>query len=142
MRSMPALTAGGVGRYLALSAGITVVYYLLGRLGLLMVLPPYQVAPIYPAAGWGLAVLLVGGLRYLPAVAVGSFIVQATTMGSFAQPVLYTLSAGIACGAAAQAAAGTVLMRRWCGRPMLLASPREIAGYLAAVALAGLISPT
>ena len=56
-----------IGRYLALSAGITLVYYLLGRLGLLMVLPPYQVAPIYPAAGWGLAVLLVWGLRYLPA---------------------------------------------------------------------------
>ncbi|RTL44009.1 MAG: PAS domain S-box protein [Burkholderiales bacterium] len=142
MRPMPTLTAGGVGRYLALSAGITVVYYLLGRLGLLMVLPPYQVAPIYPAAGWGLAVLLVGGLRYLPAVWVGSFVVQATTMGSFAQPVLYTLSAGIACGAATQAAVGTLLMRRWCGRPMLLASPREIAGYLGAVGLAGLISPT
>ena len=45
------MTPRDIGRYLALSAGITVVYYLLGRLGLLMVLPPYQVAPIYPAAG-------------------------------------------------------------------------------------------
>ena len=35
----------------------------LARLGLLMVLPPYQVAPIYPAAGWGLAVLLVAMRR-------------------------------------------------------------------------------
>lgn len=142
MRPLPALTAGGVSRYVALSLGITVVYYLLGRLGLLMVLPPYQVAPIYPAAGWGLAVLLVGGLRFLPAVWVGSFVVQATTMGSFAQPVLYTLSAGIACGAATQAAAGALLMRRWCGQRLLLTSPREIAGYLGAVAVAGLISPT
>lgn len=135
------LTARGVSRYLALSAGITLVYYLLGRLGLLMVLPPYQVAPIYPAAGWGLAVLLVWGLRYLPAVAVGSFVVQATTMGSFSDNVL-PLAAGIGCGAAAQAAAGTLLMRRWCGRPLVLASPREIGAYLAAVALAGLISPS
>ena len=130
-----------IGRYLALSAGITLVYYLLGRLGLLMVLPPYQVAPIYPAAGWGLAVLLVGGLRFLPAVAVGSFIVQATTMGNFSESVL-PLAAGIGLGAAAQAAAGTVLMRRWCGRPLVLASPREVVAYLAAVSVAGLISPT
>jgi PAS domain S-box-containing protein len=130
-----------VGRYLALSAGVTVVYYLLGRLGLLMVLPPYQVAPIYPAAGWGLAVLLVGGLRYLPAVALGSFVVQATTMSELGPDVLL-LALGIGCGAALQAAAGTLLMRRWCGRPLVLASPREIAAYLLAAALAGLVSPS
>ncbi|HEY9109095.1 MAG TPA: PAS domain S-box protein [Roseateles sp.] len=130
-----------IGRYLALSAGITLVYYLLGRLGLLMVLPPYQVAPIYPAAGWGLAALLVWGLRYLPAVALGSFIVQATMLGDFTtQPLLLAL--GISLGAATQAAAGTLLMRRWCGRPLVLASPREVLGYLAAAALAGVVSPS
>jgi PAS domain S-box-containing protein len=135
------LGARELGRYLALSAGITAVYYLLGRLGLLMVLPPYQVAPIYPAAGWGLAVLLVLGLRYLPAVALGSFVVQATMLGELSdQPVLLAL--GIGCGAAAQAAAGTLLMRRWCGRPLVLASPREVAGYLAAATLAGVVSPS
>ena len=56
---MTPVNARDIGRYLALSAGITAVYYLLGRLGLLMVLPPYQLSPMYPAAGWGLAVLLV-----------------------------------------------------------------------------------
>jgi PAS domain S-box-containing protein len=139
---MPAgVSARELGRYLALSAGITAVYYLLGRLGLLMVLPPYQVAPIYPAAGWGLAVLLVLGLRYLPAVALGSFVVQATMLGELSsQPVLLAL--GIGCGAAAQAAAGTLLMRRWCGRPLVLASPREVAGYLTAATLAGVVSPS
>lgn len=135
------MTPRDIGRYLALSAGITAVYYLLGRLGLLMVLPPYQVAPIYPAAGWGLAVLLVGGLRYLPAVAVGSFVVQATTLGSLSEQVL-PLAAGIGCGAAAQAAVGVWLLRRWCSQPLMLASPREIGAYLCAVALAGTVSPT
>lgn len=130
--------ARDLGRYLALTAGITAVYYLLGRLGLLMVLPPYQLAPIYPAAGWGLAVLLVLGLRYLPAIALGSFVVQATMLGSQALP----LALAIGCGAAAQAAAGTLLMRRWCGQPLLLASPREVAGYLGAAALAGVVSPS
>jgi PAS domain S-box-containing protein len=138
---MTFMAARDIGRYLALSAGITVVYYLLARLGLLMVLPPYQVAPIYPAAGWGLAVLLVGGLRYLPAVALGSFVVQATMLGEMRADVL-PLALGIGCGAAAQAAAGTLLMRRWCGRPLVLASPREVAGYLAAAVLAGCISPS
>ncbi len=129
-----------IGRYLALSAAVVGVYYLLARLGLLMVLPPYQVAPIYPAAGWGLAVLLVWGLRYTPAVALGSFIVQATMMSE--QGGVLALAAGIGLGAAAQAVAGTLLMRRWCGRPLVLASPREVAGYLAAAALAGCISPS
>ncbi|MFG6461799.1 ATP-binding protein [Roseateles sp. DXS20W] len=132
------LAARDIGRYLALTAGITAVYYLLGRLGLLMVLPPYQLAPIYPAAGWGLAVLLVLGLRYLPAVALGSFVVQATTQGGQALP----LALAIGCGAASQAAAGVLLVRRWCGQPLLLASPREVAGYLAAAALAGVVSPS
>ncbi|MFG6465534.1 PAS domain S-box protein [Roseateles sp. BYS87W] len=141
LESRPWASGAGMGRYLALSAGITLVYYLLGRLGLLMVLPPYQVAPIYPAAGWGLAVLLVGGLRYLPAVGLGSFVVQVTSMSGLAVPV-ELVAAAIAVGASAQAAAGTWLMRRWCGRPLVLASPREVAAYLAAVALAGLISPT
>lgn len=131
----------GLGRYLALSAGITLVYYLLGRLGLLMVLPPYEVAPLYPASGWGLAVLLVLGLRYLPAVALGSFIVQATSLGSLSQHPLL-LAAVIGAGAAAQAAAGAWLIRRWCGRRLVLASPREIAAFLAAAALAGCISPS
>ncbi|MGQ3051998.1 MAG: PAS domain S-box protein [Roseateles sp.] len=138
---MTAVDGRAAGRYLALSAGITLVYYLLGRLGLLMVLPPYEVAPIYPAAGWGLAVLLVWGLRYLPAVALGSFVVQATMLADLSQSALL-LGIGIGCGAAAQAAAGTLLLRRWCGRPLLLASPREILAYLAAAALAGVISPT
>ncbi|MBW8844671.1 MAG: CHASE domain-containing protein [Burkholderiales bacterium] len=144
MKTPRAVSGRDVGRYLALSAGITLVYYLLGRLGLLMVLPPYQVAPIYPAAGWGLAVLLVLGLRYLPAVALGSFVVQATTMGEMGgvDGGVLGLSVGIGCGAALQAAAGALLMRRWCGRPLLLALPREVAGYLAAAALAGLVSPS
>jgi len=136
---MPGTRAAG--RYLALSAGITVIYYLLGRLGLLMVLPPYQVAPIYPAAGWGLAVLLVGGLRYLPAVALGSFVVQATMMAELGPDALL-LAGGIGIGAAVQAAVGTLLMQRWCGRPLLLMTPREIGGYVAAAALAGLVSPS
>lgn len=139
MTPLRGVSARSIGRYLVLSAGITAVYYLLGRLGLLMMLPPYQVAPIYPAAGWGLAVLLTLGLRYLPAVALGSCVVQ---LGMPDAPGTHALAIGIGIGAAAQAAAGTLLMRRWCGRPLVLALPREIAGYFAAAALASVVSPT
>jgi PAS domain S-box-containing protein len=55
---------------------------------------------------------------------------------------LLPLALGIACGAAAQAAAGTLLMRRWCGRPLVLSAPREVGNYLIAATLAGLISPS
>jgi PAS domain S-box-containing protein len=136
------MSSGGgrtLGRYLGLTACIVAVYYLLARLALLMMMPPYQVAPIYPAAGWGLAVLLVWGLRYTPAVALGSFIVQATVMSGqddFALPAL------IAMGAALQAIVGTLLIRRSCGRPLLLGSPGEVGRYLGAVTVAGLVSPS
>ena len=138
---MNGVGARDIARYLALSTGITALYVLLGRLGLLMVLPPAQAAPIYPAAGWALAALLVLGLRYVPAVALGSFLVQVTTL-SGPPAALLPLAGGIGLGAAAQAAAGAWLMRRWCGQPLMLSRPREVAGYLATAALAGVISPS
>ena len=100
---MNGVGARDIARYLALSTGITALYVLLGRLGLLMVLPPAQAAPIYPAAGWALAALLVLGLRYVPAVALGSFLVQVTTL-SGPPAALLPLAGGIGLGAAAWAA--------------------------------------
>ncbi|PZP27697.1 MAG: histidine kinase [Roseateles depolymerans] len=136
-----ALTARSASRYLALSAGIVAAYYLLGRLGLLLVLPPYQIAPIYPAAGWALAMLLTLGPAYVPAVMLGSFAVQWTTLAQIGQhsPLL---AAAIALGAGLQAWLGHGLLKAWCGQPLLLTTPRHIASFLAATALAGTVSPS
>lgn len=133
--------AASIVRYLALSVGVLAVYYLLGRLGLLLVLPPYQIAPIYPAAGWGLAMLLVLGPAYVPSVMLGSFIVQWTTLAQMGQ-ASPALAAAIATGAGLQAWVGQGLLLRWCGRPLLLTSPRDIASFLGATALAGTVSPS
>ena len=131
-----------LGRLIALSLAAALVYYVLGRLGLmLLVLPPYQVAPIYPAAGWALALPVMLGWRALPAVVLGSFAVQWVTLGQVgAPPLLPALT--IALGAGLQAGLGYALLRRWSGEPLQLTRPRHIAGFLAAAALAGVVSPS
>jgi integral membrane sensor domain MASE1 len=48
------------------------IYYLTGRLGLLLTIPPGQATAIWPASGIALAGILLLGPRYLPAVILGA----------------------------------------------------------------------
>lgn len=47
-------------------------YWLAGRLGLMLAIPPGYATAIWPAAGLAVAALLLLGGRYWPAVALGS----------------------------------------------------------------------
>ena len=97
----------------AVSAG----YALLGLIGLSFAITPGYASPVFPAAGFALAAVLLFGLRQLPAVWLGSLLVnlvQSALHGQFS-----VMSAGvailIATGAAAQAWLGSSLVRRFCG---------------------------
>ncbi len=138
---MPDAARPSAGRQVLLSAGIALVYYLLGRLSLLLTLPPEQVSPLYPAAGWALALLLTFGLRHAPAVALGEMAVQWQHLHDLGNGALLP-AAVLGVAAALQAVAGVRLLQRWCGRPVVLASPRAVGGYLAAAAVAGLVGPS
>lgn len=59
---------------------LVVAYWLSARLGLLLALPDTNVTPVWPPAGIALGALLVGGMRYLPAVLVGAWLVNLTQL--------------------------------------------------------------
>lgn len=114
-------------------------YVVLGRLALLLALPPGFAAPIYPSAGLALAATLVYGRRALPGVAAGAFLVNLQLSDPRALGQLPALGlpmlAGL--GALLQAALGTALVRWRLPGPLRLAEPREVAWFCA---LGGLVA--
>lgn len=106
-------------------------YVLLGRLALLLALPPGFAAPIYPSAGLALAAVLVAGRRALPGVALGAFLVNLPLSDPRALANLSALGVPLlsAAGALAQAAAGAALVRWRLRGPLRLAEPAEVAWF-------------
>ncbi len=125
--------------------GTGLAYALAGALALVLAGPPGYAAPLWPAAGIGLAAVLCHGRGALVGVLLGAFAVNgalAAVRGSggwqgLALPLL------IACGATLQAGAGAALLRRFVGRPLVLNAPRDILNFCALGALvACCISPS
>ena len=106
-------------------------YVLLGRLALLLALPPGYAAPIYPGAGLALAAVLVHGRRALPGVALGGFLVNLPLSDPRALASLAALGVPLlsGLGATAQAAAGAALVRWRLTGPLRLAEPAEVAWF-------------
>lgn len=86
--------------------GAAVVYGVLGRLALQYFSLDGMVSFFWPAGGWALAMLLLGGRRYAWAVALGSFAVGLLAKAPLAVAVLVSL------GATASALLGHWLLRR------------------------------
>src|SRR6187399_214031 len=85
-------------------AGTTLVYAVVGWLGLLLAIPPSYASPLYPSAGIALAAALVYGRTALPGVALGSFLVNvvlSASRGHFSAAAI-VLPAAIGIGAALQ----------------------------------------
>ncbi len=107
--------------WLAATAGVGLAYFALGKLALLLAIPPGYATAVWPAAGIALAGTLLFGYRVWPGVFVGSFFVNvftsfdstslATSLGSIVLP------ASVAGGAALQAVLGALLVRRFVGFP-------------------------
>ncbi|CAN5472607.1 hypothetical protein BH11PSE9_BH11PSE9_37040 [soil metagenome] len=127
----------------ALAAALTVAaYYLSGLATLLLGIPPGYATPLFPAAGVALACVLVFGPRMLPAVALGSFLLN-TTLGAQRAPVdlpSLLLPAGIALGATLQAWAGAAMIRRFVRQPLTLSEPRDLAKFFVACAVSCVIA--
>ncbi len=100
-----------------LNLALAVGYAVLGGAGLMLESPPSFASPIFPAAGLALAVVLVYGLRALPGVALGDFLLMvmyAWGQGGINETAL-AVAAVSALGSAARAAAGHWLIWRWQG---------------------------
>ncbi|OYU83830.1 MAG: histidine kinase, partial [Burkholderiales bacterium PBB5] len=104
-------------------------YATAGWLALWLAIPPSFASPLYPGAGIALAAALAAGPRVLPGVALGAWVVNAILAGR-PDATLWTgwgVPAVMAVGAAAQAALGAGLIRRWLPGPLTLAEPRQVA---------------
>jgi signal transduction histidine kinase len=94
--------------YLFKIAGLTGVYFAAGKLGLLYATVGQSVTLVWAPTGIALACLLLYGPRLWPAIALGAFLVNATTPGV---PVLAAL--GMAIGNTLEALLGVYLLYRF-----------------------------
>ncbi|HEY1077062.1 MAG TPA: PAS domain S-box protein, partial [Fontimonas sp.] len=132
----PAALSAGHGLPLVMKILLlAVAYYLTGRLGLLLAIPPGYATAVWPPSGIALAALLLLGNRVWPGIWLGSFLINVWTAldissaSAFGESVL--LPATIALGAAAQALLGALVIRRYVGYHNILEQEFDVVRMLA-----------
>ncbi|MBA4344718.1 MAG: histidine kinase [Methylibium sp.] len=129
-------------RWLVQTLAVAIVYAALGKLALLLALPPSYAALLYPSAGLALAVVLCMGPGLAPGVALGALIVNLLLSHERGQASLL-VPALAAAGAGLQALAGAWMVRRWVSQPLLLSEPADLLRFFGLGAgVACLISAT
>ncbi|UTW13653.1 CHASE domain-containing protein [Marinobacterium rhizophilum] len=107
-------------------------YALVGRLALLLAIPPGYATAIFPSAGIAVAAMLIWGNRLWPGVFLGSVLLNCWV--SLEQGPLSTVvmqvSLGAASGATLQALAGAWLVRRVLGYPITQSREKEIFRFM------------
>ena len=121
--------------------GVAAAYFVAGKLGLLLAIPPGYATAVWPASGIALAAALLYGGRAWAGVLLGSFLVNvgvsfdSSSTAAAARSV--AIAASIGAGAALQAAISAGLIRRFVGYPTALESGREVALFVLLGAAAG-----
>ena len=109
-------------------------YYGLGKLALLLAIPPGYASAVWPSAGLALAAMLAFRYRVWPGIFVGHFLVNLfpSFEASVALPFMKALSLAlsIAVGGTLQAALGAFLIRRFVGYPNRLDKEKDIIFFL------------
>src|SRR5947208_3199342 len=114
---------------------LTVVYFIAGKLGLMLASLHASASPVWPAAGIALAALLVLGYRAWPAIFVGAFLVNVTTAGTVAT------SLAIASGNTLEAVCGAWLVNRFAGGTTVFDRPQGVFKFALAAVVSTIISP-
>ena len=120
-------------------AALAAMYFIAGKLGLLLASIHASVSPIWPATGIALAALLIWGIEFWPAVFIGAFLVNITaTFPDSASVALRILQAvGIAGGNTLEAVVGAWLVNRFAGGCNAFV---RVGGVFRYTFLAGLLS--
>jgi signal transduction histidine kinase len=126
-RGFPTLLAAAV---------LALVYFVAGKLALKLAFVHASASPVWPPAGIALAGLLLLGYRVWPAIFVGAFLVNATTMGSIAT------SLGIATGNTLEAVCGAWMVNRFAGGLQVFDRPQNVFKFAGAAILGTVVSPT
>jgi integral membrane sensor domain MASE1 len=133
-------------RWLGGIAATAAIYFVAGKLALLLAIPPGYATAVWPAAGLALGCLLLFGNRAWPGVIIGSFLVNfwtsldTATFGAIVKSI--AVPAFIGGDAALQALAGAFLVRRFVGIRTALATEKEVARFSLVASASCLITPT
>ncbi|HJV66205.1 MAG TPA: CHASE domain-containing protein [Geomonas sp.] len=129
-------------RIFAAAAG----YAVLGVLGLALAVPPGYASPVFPAAGFAVAVVLCCGSELLAGVWLGSLVINLAVAWQHGglSPTSAALAPVLACGATLQTWGACAMVRRWLGdKWRRLETEQEISLFLLLCApLACLVSAT
>lgn len=141
---MPHTRSSRLSRVALLLTVLAASYVALGRLGLLLAVPPGYATAIFPPAGIAVASMFVLGTQSLPAAFVGSLVLNAWIGRDAGLALVPSLESGLVIAAAStlQAAAGGSVLRRAVGYPAPLDSARDIALFLFLTPVICLISGT
>jgi PAS domain S-box-containing protein len=120
-------------RDIALSAAIAAAYFIAGKLGLGLAFVNASTTAVWPPTGIAIAGFLIFGRRIWPGVAIGAFLVNATTAGG----VFSALS--IAVGNTLEGWVGAELVARYARGRRAFEHPHDIFKY---AVLAGMLSTT
>ena len=116
--------------------GLTLVYFLAGKLGLRLAFLHASASPVWPPAGIALGALLVLGYRTWPAIFLGAFLVNATTAGNFGTSV------AIAAGNTLEALCGAWLVNRFASGTRVFERSQDVFKFAFAALASTLISPS
>jgi PAS domain S-box-containing protein len=130
---------------LLVSALLVLAYVLIGRLGLLLAVQPGYATAVFLPAGIAIAASLMLGAAVLPAIFVGSFLLN-VWVGSSIEHELDTTAISIALiiasASALQAAIGGTLLRRVIGYPAPMDTARDVATFLVLAPVICVVSAT
>jgi TolB-like protein/integral membrane sensor domain MASE1/class 3 adenylate cyclase/Tfp pilus assembly protein PilF len=114
---------------------LAIIYFIAGKLGLMLASLHASASPVWPPAGIALAALLLLGYRAWPAIFIGAFLVNVTTAGNVAT------SFAIATGNTLEALVGAWLVNRFAGGTNVFDRPQGVFKFALAAAISTIISP-
>jgi integral membrane sensor domain MASE1 len=121
--------SGAARQQLLLNAALPAIYFLSGRLGLLLAVPPGYATAIFLPAGIAAGAVFIAGPAALPGIFVGSFLLNICVGYSIAHELCLIGNATalvIALASTLQAAIGGLTLRRIIGYPAPLETPRDL----------------
>src|SRR5262249_51433438 len=113
---------------------LAVIYFIAGKLGLMLASLHASASPVWPPSGIALAALLLLGYRAWPAIVIGAFLVNVTTAGNVAT------SFAIATGNTLEALAGAWLVNRFAGGTNAFDHPQGVFKFALAAWISTIIS--
>lgn len=118
------------------------VYWTVARASLLLAIPGSNASPVWPPSGLALALLLIGGTRWWPAILLGAFAANVQGFASHGEVTLALQGAAltIAVGNTLEAVLATWLLRKLVGKALVFTKARHVVGFAVIAPLACLVS--